>query len=389
MRYKTYWMNQSGFLEVLDQTALPFFSRSRELRSVEDVVEVIRSMVIRGAGTIAGVAAYGVALAYNKALSESSDPAKAWAAFEKDCSAVRNARPTAVNLMWATDRMTRFTESLRNGKTPVMPSPPYLNELKAILGAGARPGYISALTEALAISDEDVIKTEAVGQFGLEIIKKIHDRKVSEGKDGTVNILTHCNAGWLGIVNSGTAMAPMYAAKKAGIPVHVWVDETRPRNQGSLTSWELTQDAVPHTVIADNTGGLLMMLGRVDMAITGADRVTRCGDTANKIGTYLKALAAKANHIPFYVALPAATFDLDICSGLDIPIEERSPEEVLTVTGLDQDGKLSSVRVYPEGTQALNYGFDITPASLITGLITEKGVCEANEESIVRMLGSS
>ena len=265
------------------------------------------------------------------------------------------SRPTAINLKWAVDRMMKKLSGVNN------------NELLKV-----------ALDEAKAICDEDVKFSENIGLNGLKIIEEIYNKK----KD-TVNILTHCNAGWLATINWGTATSPIYHAHKKGIPVHVWVDETRPRNQGAnLTSYELNEEEVPNTIIADNTGGILMQRGEVDMCIVGTDRTLSTGDVCNKIGTYLKALAAHDNNVPFYVALPSSTIDWDIKDFKDIPIEERNSEELTHVEGLDKDNKLQKVLIYPQKSKAMNLAFDVTPAKYVTGLITEKGVCEASEKGL-------
>jgi methylthioribose-1-phosphate isomerase len=275
---------------------------------------------------------------------------------------LKTARPTAVNLAILVDEIT--------DRLAVSTSIVAVREM--------------ALLEAIRLKEREIRWSEAIGEFGCSLIETISKRK--NGKP--VNILTHCNAGWLAFVDYGTATAGLYAAHEAGIPVHVWVDETRPRNQGaSLTAWELSEQGVPHHLIADNTGGHLMQHGMVDLVIVGADRVTRRGDAANKIGTYLKALAAKDNNIPFYVALPSSTFDISMADGVaEIPVEERGSEEVRHMTGMTDDGKLTSVRICPENTPACNYGFDVTPARLITGLICEHGICAANEDSITALV---
>lgn len=343
-------MNDDGSLEVLDQIKLPFEKTTKVLRTTEEVVTAIQDMTIRGAGTISSVAAYGVAIAAREAGGDKD-------LFLKKAKLIRDSRPTAVNLMWAVDRMVKFLE---NSTNPVQDS----------------------LDEATRIVEGDCSNTEAIGRFGYDIMKDLQSKKGG----GRINVLTHCNAGWLAIQDLGTALAPVYEAHKNGMDVHVWVDETRPRNQGaSLTSWELKDSGVPHTVIADNTGGLLMMRGMVDLVITGADRVTANGDVANKIGTYLKALAASDNNVPFYVAIPGATLDLNLHDGMNIPIEERSEEEVTKIRGKTDDGKILEVQVTPDDVKAMNLAFDVTPARLITGLITEKGVCKPDTTAIRNM----
>jgi methylthioribose-1-phosphate isomerase len=309
MKYKSFWINAEGNVEVIDQTLLPHTYSTIELKSSEDVRKAIKDMTIRGAGTIGSIAALGVYLAARECGGDSH-------CIEEKARGIRDARPTAINLMWAVDRM-----------------------VGALLEAPADPVQ-HLLDEAIRISDEDVERTKKIGELGYDIIRKIMMKKDLS----RINVLTHCNAGWLGIVNSGTALAPVYEAKSRGTDIHVWVDETRPRNQGAnLTSWELQRDGVDHTIIADNTGGYLMAKGMVDLVIVGADRVSRNGDAANKIGTYLKALAAHDNDIPFYVALPASTFDFDVRDGMkDIPIETRSEDEVRYISGVAENGAPST-----------------------------------------------
>lgn len=340
--YRTVWHDASdaGAVRIIDQRVLPFRFETERLASVAQVAEAIRDMHVRGAGCIGATAAWGMYLAAREGRVE--EGAKELVA----------TRPTAVNLAWAVQRQ------LRNM-------------------SGAAEVVEAARKGAEGICDEDVAACRAIGQYGLEIVREIAGRK-----EGVVNILTHCNAGWLAFVDVGSATAPIYAAHEAGIPVHVWVDETRPRNQGArLTAWELAAHGVPHTLIADNAGGHLMQRGQVDMVITGADRVTRGGDVANKIGTYLKALAARDCGVPFYVAFPTSTLDAEMVDGMEIPIEERSADEVLWME--DDSGR---VRVCGAGTGAANPAFDVTPGRLITGLITERGVCEASEEGVGRRL---
>ncbi len=354
-KYKAFWL-EDGDLVVIDQTQLPFKLVTKALKTSADAALAIQDMTVRGAGVIGNVAAFGVYLAARESKGD-------FAKIQELAAVVRSARPTAVNLMWAVDRLLKVLEKAHQQQ----------QDLVEI-----------ALKEAIAIADEDVVGTGNIGKFGCELITNIAKTKP---KGEPVNILTHCNAGWLAIVNLGSALAPIYTAHEQGINVHVWVDETRPRNQGAnLTAWELGQSQVPHTLIADNTGGLLMQYGKVDLCIVGTDRVTRTGDVANKIGTYLKALAAHDNHVPFYVALPSSTFDMQIADGVkEIPIETRSADEVLYFQGLQDDGTLGKVRVAPLETTALNYGFDITPARLVTGLITERGICKPDETEIAGM----
>jgi len=354
--YRTIWIKEtdSETVQIINQLALPFKFEVIDLRTCEDAVRAIKDMYVRGAGLIGAAAAFGMYLASLTAGDES---------FNNDlynaAQLLKNTRPTASNLAWAADRMYSLL-SRRSGT---------LKQKRE-----------AALLEAKTIADEDADSCKKIGQHGLEIIKEISQKK--HGKE--VNILTHCNAGWLAFVDFGSALSAVYAAFDAGIKVHVWVDETRPRNQGaSLTAWELAQHGVSHDLIADNAGGHLMQHGMVDMVITGADRVTRRGDAANKIGTYLKALAAKENSVPFYVALPSSTFDFKMKDGVkEIPIEERDSSEIMYITGVTKEGRTETVRICPEATNARNWGFDVTPAKLITGLISERGACEASEKGI-------
>ncbi|MFJ5368811.1 S-methyl-5-thioribose-1-phosphate isomerase [Bosea sp. CER48] len=352
--YRTIWLAQDGWrVVVIDQTRLPFRFETVALGSVEQAADAIRSMVVRGAPLIGATAAYGVALAMR---ADASD-----AALQAALALLGATRPTAVNLHWALARMRRVLTAL-----------PSERRVEA------------AYAEALAICDEDVALCRAIGEHGLPLIREIATRKLA---GQAVNILTHCNAGWIATVDWGTALAPIYLAHDAGLPVHVWVDETRPRNQGaSLTAYELGAHGVPHTVITDNAGGHLMQRGAVDMVIVGTDRTTASGDVANKIGTYLKALAAHDNDVPFYVALPSPTIDWAIRDGLaEIPIEERAAREVTHLSGLAEDGEVRSVRVVAPGSGAANPAFDVTPARLVTGLITERGVCVASAEGLAHL----
>lgn len=337
---------------IIDQRALPFRFEIERLTTVAAVATAIREMHVRGAGCIGATAAWGMYLAAREMPH----------AMEAAGATLMETRPTAVNLAWAVQRQLRVLAACRTA------------EEKAE----------AARREAEAICQEDIAACRAIGQHGLRLIQEIAARR-----PGRVNVLTHCNAGWLAFVDIGSATAPIYAAHDAGIPVHVWVDETRPRNQGArLTAWELAQHGVPHTLIADNAGGHLMQRGLVDLVITGADRVTRAGDVANKIGTYLKALAARDCGVPFYVALPSSTFDLTIADGLsEIPIEERSGDEVLFMDGLDAAGAETAVRLTTGATGAANPAFDVTPSRLITGLITEYGILEPGEASILQAAG--
>jgi methylthioribose-1-phosphate isomerase len=338
-------------LEVIDQTLLPHISKTVEIASSEDAAKAISDMTVRGAGVIGNVGAYG---AYFAAKEANGDINR----YLELSSVVREARPTAVNLAWAVDGVTNAIKQ----------NPQQMEK--------------SALTEALRIEEAEIAGSRKIGEYGAKIIEKIYKKT---GKP--VQILTHCNAGALAILGYGSALAPVYIAAEKGIPTHVWVDETRPRNQGAnLTAYELGLAGVEHTLIADNMGGLMMAQGMVDMCIVGADRVAANGDTANKIGTYLKALAAKAHKVPFYIALPTSTFDLSTNQGKKIEIEERCGDETLYMSGLDSDGQVRSVLVAPKGTRALNYGFDVTPAKLIKRLITEKGVCKPAKKSIAKLM---
>jgi len=349
--YRSVWVDRDDgwSVRILDQTKLPWAVEILRLADVAAVAHAIRTMQVRGAPLIGAVAAYGLALTLR------ADPSTD--AMERDAAMLAATRPTAVNLRWALDRMlTR----LRN--TP------------------AAERAAAAYAEAALICDEDAVQCEAIGVHGLALIEAAAQVKAGE----RVNVLTHCNAGWLATVDWGTALAPIYKAHDAGMDVHVWVDETRPRNQGAaLTAWELGRHGVPHTVIADNAGGHLMQRGEVDLVIVGTDRVTRTGDVANKIGTYLKALAAKDNDVPFWVACPSTTIDWSVADGVaDIPIEQRSEAEVAAVTGRTEDGRIATVRVAAPGSAAANPAFDVTPARLVSGLITERGRCAATEDGL-------
>jgi len=354
--YRTIWItaDDPAVVQVIDQRKLPHEFAVLDLRTVEDVRAAILDMTVRGAGLIGAAAGYGMYLA---ALAA---PARDSLAFiEAAAGRLVDTRPTASNLAWAVNR-----------------------QLQAIRGRPTRAAMVAAALEtAAAIADEDAEACRRIGAHGQAIIEAIARRKPG----GTVQILTHCNAGWLAFVDHGSATAPIYAAHDAGVALHVWVDETRPRNQGaSLTAWELGSHGVPHDLIVDNAGGHLMQHGLVDLVITGADRVCRNGDAANKIGTYLKALAARDNRVPFYVALPSSTFDFGRVDGVaTIPIEERDADEVRFMTGKAGDGSIRTVQICPDSTPARNWGFDVTPARLITGLICERGVCEASEAGIL------
>lgn len=348
------WINEkTGTVEVIDQRQLPHKVEILQLNTVDDVVMAIKEMVVRGAPLIGVTAAFGVYVALTDENTKINDDA----ALIEACQRIRTTRPTAVNLMWAIDRVQAALLEEKDSESRI-----------AI-----------ALSLAKTIAEEEVENCRKIGEFGLPLISDIAAKKNGE----PVNILTHCNAGWLACVEYGTATAPIYTAFEKGINVHVWVDETRPLNQGArLTAWELGQTGVPHTVIPDNTGGHLMQHGMVDLVIVGSDRTTCTGDVANKIGTYLKALAAFDNDVPFYVALPSSTFDWSFTDGVaQIPIEKRDPDEVRYIRGqLDQ--QTVSVLVPPEASPAGNYAFDVTPARLVTGCITERGICCANREAI-------
>ena len=350
--YRSVWLDQQDgwSIRIIDQTKLPWSLDFIRLTTARETAHAIRSMQVRGAPLIGAVAAFGLALALRQ---ESSTDA-----MEQAATMLNGTRPTAVNLRWALDRMLTRLRNTRQADR-------------------ARVAY----QEAQAIADEDVEQNKAIGQHGLPLIQDAAEKK--DGK--TVNVLTHCNAGWLATVDWGTALSPIYAAHDTGIDVHVWVDETRPRNQGAaLTAFELGKHGVKHTVISDNAGGHLMQHGQVDLCIVGADRVTRSGDAANKIGTYLKALAAHDNDVPFHVALPSSTIDWDVTDGVaQIPIEERNATEVTTVTGRAMDGSIATVRVVPSDSPAANPAFDVTPARLVTGLITERGRAAANEDGLL------
>ena len=348
--YRTIWLNADGWgVDVIDQRWLPHEFRIATLRNVGDAATAIRDMWVRGAPLIGVTAAFGVALA----MREDPSDAALDAAWEQ----LHATRPTAVNLRWALDAARDRLRPLDRAKRAA-----------------------AAYVQAAEIADEDVEINRAIGRNGLAIIRGVAGSK----KPGQpVNILTHCNAGWLATVDYGTATAPIYCAMEEGVPVHVYVDETRPRNQGaSLTAWEFVNHGAPHTLVVDNAGGHLMQRGLVDMVIVGTDRTTANGDVCNKIGTYLKALAARDNGVPFYVALPSPTIDWTVRDGRDIPIEERSVNEVNFVQGLGDDGKIARVRISPEGSPAANPAFDVTPAHLVTGLITERGVAKASPEGL-------
>ena len=347
---RTIWLEgDAASVGIIDQTLLPHRFATVRLATLADAVRAIKTMQVRGAPLIGAAAAYGVWLALREDASDEN--------LERAAAALLAARPTAINLKWALDQM-----------------------VAAVRNRPRAERVAAALRRAGEIADEDVAINLGIGRHGLKLIEEIAARK----KGARVNVLTHCNAGWLATVDWGTATAPIYLAHDKGVAVHVFADETRPRNQGaSLTAWELGHHGVPHTVIPDNTGGHLMQHGLVDLVIVGTDRVTAQGDVCNKIGTYLKALAAADNKVPFYVALPSPTIDFSVSDGLaEIPIEQRGPEEVATMTGKTKDGRIETVQIVPDGSPVANYGFDVTPARLVTGLITERGVIEANREAL-------
>ncbi len=347
--YRTIWVAEDGWsVEIIDQTKLPFSFETARLSTLDDAARAIRIMQVRGAPLIGATAAYGVCLALR---ADASD-----AALEAACDTLMATRPTAINLRWALGEM-----------------------LAAVRNQPRENRVAAAYARAAALCDEDVATCRRIGEHGLPLIREAAQRKPGE----TVNILTHCNAGWLACVDWGTALSPIYQAHDDGLPVHVWVDETRPRNQGAaLTAYELGAHGVPHTIIADNAGGHLMQTGLVDMCITGTDRTTANGDVANKIGTYLKALAAHDNGVPFYVALPGSTIDWTLEGGADIPIEERGAEEVTRITGRTDAGEVVAVDIAAPGSPAANPAFDVTPARLVSGLITERGICPASREGL-------
>ena len=344
--YKTIWF-EDNLVKIIDQTKLPHQFIIKDLKTVKDVINSIKTMEVRGAPLIGATAAYGLVLS----IIEKNDLSFLIKSSEKLIA----SRPTAINLKWAVDRM-----------------------IKKLSGVNEKDILKIALDEAKAITDEDEKFCKNIGLNGLKIIENIANKK----KD-TVNILTHCNAGWLATIDWGTATSPIYHAHHKGIRVHVWVDETRPRNQGAnLTSYELNEEGISNTIITDNAGGILMQRGEVDMCIVGTDRTLSNGDVCNKIGTYLKALSAKDNNVPFYVALPSSTIDWSIKDNKKIPIEERNSEELSHIEGVDENNEIKKIRIYPQKSKSLNLAFDVTPAKLVTGLITERGVCEASEKGL-------
>ena len=347
--YRTIWY-EGKVVKIIDQTKLPHKFIIKELKTVKDAINAIKTMEVRGAPLIGATAAYGIVLA----IQENNN----LEFIKKSSEKLVNARPTAINLQWAVHRMS--------------------NRLSFV---NPKDLFDVALKEADEICNEDINFCKNIGLNGLNIIKDIYNKKKN-----TVNILTHCNAGWLATINWGTATSPIYHAHKKGIPVHVWVDETRPRNQGAnLTSFELNEEGIPNTIITDNTGGILMQRGEVDMCIVGTDRTLSSGDVCNKIGTYLKALAAHDNNVPFYVALPSSTIDWETKDYNKIPIEERNSEELSHIEGKDDKNNIKKVLIYPEKSKSKNLAFDITPAKYVTGLITEKGICEASTVGLKQM----
>jgi len=344
--YRTIWF-ENNEVKIIDQTKLPHNFIIKSLKNTKDAINAIKTMEVRGAPLIGATAAYGLVLS----IIEKNDLSY----LKKSSEDLIASRPTAINLKWSVDRMMKKLSGVNN------------SDILKI-----------ALDEAKAIAEEDVDFCKNIGINGLKIIEEI-----SKKKKDVVNILTHCNAGWLATIDWGTATSPIYHAHQKGIKVHVWVDETRPRNQGAnLTSFELNEEKIPNTIITDNTGGILMQRGKIDMCIVGTDRTLSNGDVCNKIGTYLKALSAKDNNVPFYVALPSSTIDWNIKDHKQIPIEERNTEELSHIEGIDENNNIKKIRIYPQKSKSLNLAFDVTPAKLVTGLITEKGICEASEEGL-------
>ena len=344
--YRTIWF-ENNEVKIIDQTKLPHEFKIKSLKTVKDSIDAIKNMEVRGAPLIGATAAYGLVLS----IIEKND----LSFLKKSSEDLINSRPTAINLKWAVDRV-----------------------MKKLIGVNDKDILDIALEETKLIVEEDIKFCKSIGQNGLKIIEEISNKKKN-----IVNILTHCNAGWLATIDWGTATSPIYHAHQKGIKVHVWVDETRPRNQGAnLTSYELNEEGISNTVITDNAGGILMQRGQVDMCIVGTDRTLSNGDVCNKIGTYLKALAAKDNNVPFYVALPSSTIDWNIQDHKKIPIEERNEEELSHVTGVDKENQIRKIRIYPKKSKSLNLAFDVTPAKYVSGLITEKGICEASEKGL-------
>ena len=355
--WRTIWFNEKKeIVEVIDQTKLPHEFSIKQIKDSNQAAEAIKNMIIRGAPLIGVMGAYGLMLG----MKEDSSDINLKATFDK----LLSTRPTAVNLHWSLKRVYQKVIKFSQDKR-----------------------YFEAKKEALEIKQEDINMCSSIGDNGLKVIQEILKKRQKVDKKKPLNILTHCNAGWLATVDWGTALAPIYKAHRSGINLHVWVDETRPRNQGaSLTAYELKNEGIAHTVIADNAGGHLMQHQLVDLVIVGSDRTTSSGDVCNKIGTYLKALAAHENNIPFYAALPFSTLDWEICDGVkEITIEARSENEVTHISGLNSTGKIESVQLVPEGCKAFNPGFDVTPNRFVTGLITERGICKANKNDIKKL----
>jgi len=347
--YRTIWF-ENNIVKIIDQTKLPHQFIIKDLKTVKDSINAIKTMEVRGAPLIGATAAYGLVLSILEKNEQSF--------LKKSSEDLIASRPTAINLKWAVDRM-----------------------IKKLSGINSNEVLKVALEEAKAIVEEDVTFCKSIGENGLKIIQEIASKK----KD-TVNILTHCNAGWLATIDWGTATSPIYHANQKGIKVHVWVDETRPRNQGAnLTSYELNEEGIPNTIITDNAGGILMQKGQVDMCIVGTDRTLSNGDVCNKIGTYLKALAAHDNKVPFYVALPSSTIDWNIKKGKDIPIEQRDSEELSHIEGIDVNNELKKVLIYPKKSKSMNLAFDVTPAKYVTGLITERGISKASTNGLKKL----
>lgn len=374
--YRTIWLQDEATVQIIDQRHLPHDFVVEDIKTLEDMAAAIKDMHLRGAGLIGCAAAYGIYLGAREAQAAVSngDVVASQKLFREQLNKagerLKATRPTAVNLRVGADRVLGAAFA----------------ELDA--GSGLAAAVTAAKDMAAAVTNEDAEFCKRIGEVGAAILSKIRDAKrASASKEDVVNVLTHCNAGWLAFADWGSALSPVYAAFDSGIPLHVWVDETRPRNQGAaLTAWELSKHGVPHTVIADNAGGHLMQRGMVDIVITGADRVTRTGDACNKIGTYLKALAARDNGVPFYVALPSSTIDWELSEGSAIPIEQRGDDEVKYIEGLcSADGKKRKVLLTPASSPAGNWAFDVTPRRLVTGLLTERGCVEASESGIVAL----
>ncbi len=355
--YRTIWL-ENDQVRIIDQSVLPFEFKTEVVVTASQMEDAIKAMRLRGAPLIGVAGAFGAYLAAKEISAQHSEYSNETVSiFEKQVDRLLTARPTAVNLRWAIQSQLKVMKGCKDWKTAVA----------------------KLLANAQLLADDDVSKSKGMGEAGFPLLKRIAERKHGD----VVNVLTHCNAGWLATVDLGTATAPLYLAHRAGMKLHIWVDETRPRMQGAkLTAFELAEEGIPHTIIVDNAGGHLMQQGKVDICIVGTDRTTRSGDVTNKIGTYLKALAAKDNNVPFYAAVPSSSIDWNIKSGSEVPIEERSDGEVLYMDGESKSGKLEEFRVASPGSRACNPGFDVTPSKLLSGLITERGVCEASEEGL-------